>query len=217
MKLPFQLWKRGEYYYYRIQGEKTFHSTGISNKRKATDYVYQLLDKGNKAEFLLGDYIALFYIEGKCPHIQRLQEEGKSIGTTWIEKCRSWLEYYIMPDKITRLPLGNITRNDILEFRSWIYTKNPDKLNTVNKVMSVLKIILKEAFFRQHIKYDPSQGIGNVKEKRKEPGTFTLEELQKIFPHDHHGPWKDKWDYTCFFMAACTGMCRGEILGLKWK
>lgn len=183
MKLPFQLWKRGNFFYYRLQGEKTFHSTGISNKRKATDYVYQLLDKGNKAELLFGEYIAPFYIEGKCPHIQRLREEGKSIGTTWITKCRTWLEQYIISDKITRLPLGNITRNDILEFRSRIYKKNPDKLNTVNKVMSVLKTILKEAFFRQHIKYDPSQGIGNVKEKSEKNPVLLHSRNYKRFFH----------------------------------
>ncbi len=66
---------------------------------------------------------------------------------------------------------------------------------------------------------DPTvkKNLGNIKEYREEPGTFTLHELKRILPVQSLGPWQDKWDYTCFFLSFSSGMRRGEILGLKWK
>ena len=29
--------------------------------------------------------------------------------------------------------------------------------------------------------------------------------------------WRDEIDYTCFLIAAKTGMRRGEVLALRWK
>ena len=39
MKRPFLLLKRGKYYYYRLAGEKTFHTTGKCSKTKAEKWV----------------------------------------------------------------------------------------------------------------------------------------------------------------------------------
>ena len=217
MKLPFQLWKRGNYYYYRLQDDKIFHSTGLSNKRRAIDFIYEKLEKGNKSDLTFKEYAVDFYIWKKCPHVTRLREEGKSIGQTWVTKSRSWLESYVFTDPMVNKSLGKITRDDLLKYRSRLLETLSGKLNTANKVMSVVKTIFKEAFFRQDITYDPTQGIGNIKEYRAEPGTFTIDELTRIFPIQSLGPWKDKWDYTCFFLSFSTGMRRGEILGLKWK
>lgn len=46
---------------------------------------------------------------------------------------------------------------------------------------------------------------------------FTAAELcSQLFPVDDLGPWHDAHDYTCFLLAATTGMRHGEILALRW-
>jgi integrase len=149
--------------------------------------------------------------------VNRLRQEGKSIGDTHIEKCRSWLTRYILEDRaLVRKPIGSITRADLLDYRNRLIEKLGDKKNTINKVMATLKVIFKEAYFRQDISFDPTQGIGNIKEERKEPGIFTTKELKAHFPDESYGPWKDIWDYTCFLVAATTGMRKSEVLALQW-
>jgi integrase len=90
-------------------------------------------------------------------------------------------------------------------------------VNTANKALAVLKTICKEAFFREDLDRDPTSGVGNLKEIRKEPGIFTAEELRALFPAEGLGPWKGLLDKTCFLLAADTGMRRGELLALRWK
>jgi integrase len=38
-----------------------------------------------------------------------------------------------------------------------------------------------------------------------------------LFPDNGYGPWRDIHDYTCFYLAAVTGLRRGEILALRWR
>ena len=43
MKRPFLLFKRGQLWYYRLAGEKTFHTTGQTARGKAEAFVVELL------------------------------------------------------------------------------------------------------------------------------------------------------------------------------
>jgi integrase len=75
----------------------------------------------------------------------------------------------------------------------------------------------KEALFQEDIQSDPTAGIGNIKEHRRPPDTFSLQELQLLFPIESLGPWEDLEDNSCFLIAAATGMRRCEILALRWE
>ncbi|MBN2564308.1 MAG: site-specific integrase, partial [Candidatus Eisenbacteria bacterium] len=48
-------------------------------------------------------------------------------------------------------------------------------------------------------------------------GVFTAEELRDLFPAEGPGPWGDHQTYTCFLLAATTGMRCGEVLALRWR
>jgi hypothetical protein len=39
----------------------------------------------------------------------------------------------------------------------------------------------------------------------------------ELFPDHGYSPWRDIHDYTCFYLAAVTGLRRGEILALRWR
>jgi integrase len=81
--------------------------------------------------------------------------------------------------------------------------------------MSALKVVLKEAFYRGDIEYDPTAGIGNIRVERKKPGIFSLVELRRLFNPDDH-PFEDERQRIAFLLAADTGMGRGEILAVQW-
>jgi hypothetical protein len=74
-----------------------------------------------------------------------------------------------------------IKRADILDFRERLIERM-GYTRTVQKAVSVLKTILKEAYFREDIARDPTAGIGVTKYNPKEVSIFTEEELQTLFP-----------------------------------
>ena len=43
--MEFHLWKQGNIYYYCLPAEKVFHTTGLTNKRKAQDLVHVLIKR----------------------------------------------------------------------------------------------------------------------------------------------------------------------------
>jgi len=125
------------------------------------------------------------------------------------------MENHLFTDTIVSIPVGEITRDDILQYRSRLI-KKLGQTRTVQKAMGVLKTILKEAYFREHIDRDPTVGIGKIKYETREAGIFSSEELRALFA-EMPGVWKDSMGYCAFLLAATTGMRRGEILALQWK
>ena len=88
MKNPFQLWKRGKIWYYRLPGEKSFHSTGENSKMRAVDLIYRKLQEGEKCEQTFREYAEPFFVWETCPRVKRRLNEGKSIGKTHVQKSR---------------------------------------------------------------------------------------------------------------------------------
>ena len=219
MKRPFLLFKRSKYWYYRIAGEKTFHTTGKKTRGKAEAYVVELLRsiEGNNRQRHLSfrRYTETFFHWDRCPHIRRLREEGKSITRRHAKIQRQRLENHILTDPFASKRISEITRADVLDLRSRLLQKNAPA--TVNKALGVVKVIFREALYREEINRDPTAGVGNVRYQKEERGIFTVEELRMLFPDHGNGPWKDVQDSTCFYLAAVTGLRRGEILALRWQ
>ena len=170
----------------------------------------------SRAAKTLERYAAPFFKAG-CPHSERIRAEGKVVGARYCRAQRSLLEKFILTDKIAKMALTSIRRRDVLAFRDRMAAAMPGRANSQNKVMGVVKIVFKEALFREDIASDPTTGVGAMAEHRKVRGDFTLEELARLFPRDGLGPWKDQRERTMFSLAAFCGMRRGEILVLKWK
>jgi integrase len=88
---------------------------------------------------------------------------------------------------------------------------------TVNKALGIVKFIFRKVLYREDINRDPTAGVVRIKERRAKRGIFTVEELQALFSDHGYGSWRNIHDYTCFYLAAMTGLCRGEILALRWR
>jgi integrase len=219
MKRPFLLFKRGEYWYYRLAEGKTFHTTGQKSRSKAEAYVIELLrnaeKQGRQRHLSFRLYATPFFIWGRCPHVRRLREEGKSVTRRHARIQRQQLEKHILSDPFASKRLSEITRADVLDLRSRLLSKNAPA--TVNKALGLVKVIFREALYREEINRDPTAGVGRIKYRREERGTFTVEELRMLFPEHGYGPWQDVQDYTCFYLAAVTGLRRGELLVLRWR
>ncbi|UCF98456.1 MAG: hypothetical protein JSV89_02720, partial [Spirochaetaceae bacterium] len=221
-KKPYRLWqrKRDGYFMYRLPSMNGWKSTGVTTRTAAVKFVMEKIRSGPgpaAGETTFKEYAEPFFLWDSCPHIKKLRDEGKSITRRTAAMNRSWLESYVFTDPIAKRPLAEITRGELVDFRSRILKKTGEKRNTTNKVMGVVKLIYKEAVYREDIEKDPTSGIGNIKESRQKPGTFAEEELKILFPKDSFGPWRDLQDYSCFLMAAVAGMRKSEILALKWK
>jgi len=237
---PYNLYKRkiklkngkdSVVYYYSINPSSGLRSTickseqrkttGCTTKYEATSYVLSRIEelksqKARKASDLsFREYVEPFWIWETCPHVDRLRGEGKSITRNHVKIQRSVMVNHLFTDTIVSIPLSEITRDDILQFRSRLINKH-GYTRTVQKAMGILKTILKEAYFREHIDRDPTVGIGKIKYEQKEAGVFSPEELRILFS-DIPGVWMDLKGYCAFLLAATTGMRRGEILALQWR
>ena len=122
MKQPFLLFKRGQLWYYRLSGGKTFHTTGQTTRGKAEAYVVELLRNaeghGRQRHVSFCLYAEPFSLWGRCPHIRRLQEEGKSFTRRHARIQRQRLENHILSDPFVNKRLSEITRADVLDLRS---------------------------------------------------------------------------------------------------
>ena len=219
MKRPYLLFKRDNVWYYRFAGEKTFHTTGQKTRSKAEDFIIELLQSqethGRPRHLTFRKYAQPFFDWDRCPHIRRLREEGKSITRRHAKIQRQRLKKHILPDTFSGKRLSEITRADVLDLRSRLLSRCSPA--TVNKALGIVKVIFREALYREEINRDPTAGVGKIKEQKVERGIFTVEELRELFPDHGYGPWRDVHDYTCFYLAAVTGLRRGEILVLRWR
>lgn len=219
-KYPEPYLYRGYYYFtYRDPktGKRITKSTGKpkGEKEKARRWIRTFIDDlySRTTELTFRQYSEPFFIWGSCPRVKRRQNEGKSIGRTHVEKSRSWLERYVLNDSFADMKLSEIRRGDILELRERV--KSAAGINTVNKVISTVKTIFSEAFYREDLDRNPGLGIGNINYEKEESGVFSSAEIRELFK-ECPGPWDDVRTYTVFMTAAFTGMRSGEILALMW-
>ena len=119
MKRPYLLFKRGHLWYYRLAGERTFHTTGQRIRSKAEDFVIELLksQETNRRprHITFRKYAQPFFAWGRCLHISRLREEGKSITRRHAKIQRQRLKKHILPDHFVNKRLSEITRADVLD------------------------------------------------------------------------------------------------------
>jgi len=161
MKRPFLLWKRGRVWYYKLPDIKHYLSTGQTTRRAAENYVVDILNKERASVpcyYNFRKYAAPFFDWDYCPHIRRLREEGKSITRRHAKIQRQRLEKHILGDPFADKRLSEITRADVLDLRSRLLVKNAPA--TVNKSLGIVKVIFREALYREEINRDPTAGVG---------------------------------------------------------
>ncbi len=230
----YRLWKRsdrGGVYYWSTPEDSEWKSTGETSRDAAIKVavgqlgtraqvgILKELSPAEKArvarELLrptervtLREFLEPYFTD-RCPHCQH-----RKVGAGHRQQSRGLLDRHVLTDPVADLPVGMITRGDLLDLRQRLINgKGP---GTANKVLTALHTCLREGLFREELSRDLAAGVGKVAVEREEPGTFTAAELAKLFA-EVPGPRGDRVGYTCFLVAASVGMRMSEILALPWK
>lgn len=210
--------KRGKFWYYKLKGEK-FRSSGETSKVKCEKKAFELLHQKNKDMINISfrEYAENYYIWGACPHITRLVEEGKSISRRYARTGRKTIEKHVFSSPLADLNMGEIKRSHLFDFRTALMRLGL-AAGSVNRIMGFVKVIFNEAEYRQDIVYNPTKGVGKVKGPSRTPDVFSQEELSILFSPENRWIWgKNSAGFTSFYLAAATGMRKGEILALEWR
>ena len=215
MRAKFQLWKRGKYFYYRLPGEKTFHSTGKTSKRQAQDFAYDRIQQGKAAETKLKNYAKDFFIWDRCEWIRRQHAKGRPFAKTMAAIRKGHLENYVFPE------LGDVSLADLnpVMIENWLVSL-PLANQTKNHIMYTLNIVLGEAKRENLIPFNPVSDVEPMAVEHVERDVFTLQELKKLFPSDREKLleiWKGlKWA-ALFNLLASAGIRSGEARALRWS
>jgi len=222
---PFTLFKRGKIWYYRLADDhnRTGHSTGKTMKFEAAEYAKQMAELGvqNPAS---GKKLADYLPDAFDKYVRMRVADGDPFSDLYIQDSRRYIRY-IVDDKISQLELKDVTVNHVKDFKLRLLEDMKDQKNKANRILTLLKMLLREAYESQLISRDPSggsRGVRRITVKYKKRQIYTQEQLEALFPPepwekgDYH-PWTGIHDYTAFLTATCTGMRRKEVLGLKWS
>jgi len=227
--ITLQSGKSAWYYVERGVKNPTKKATGIFGKRhrgEAEAFLKVLEEKESLTDNTFKQYAETYFTES-CPHLLRLEGEGKRVGEKHVKKSRQILERVIFKDHLANMKIAEIKRRDVIEFRVRLLRTlrhdsqeddkpGPPKYRTIRQVMETLKVVFRTAYYLEEIDRDPTAGIGKLKYEQKKRGVFKIEELKKLFPRDELGPWKNWTAHTLYLLACQSGMRLGELRALTW-
>lgn len=206
--------RRGTWYY-RLRGEKTYHTTGIPvrynrdgeptkrSRDEAEQYASEQWQRRGNLEdrrVTLGEFLEPYYDYERCPHIQRVLDDKGRYGRRTAADQRSRIKRLVREHRIARRPLpivGAVIPDDVLtagDFEDWKRDLREQKVGvrTRNKTLSDLKAALNEGVHRGELAYNPSQTVGSVRQDSNPRGYFTREELVRILSGPHAWRYKRK-------------------------
>ncbi len=121
--------------------------------------------------------------------------------------------YAILSAHFGAKPLHEVTTPDVRDFllsRTVGKSRTPAKPATVNRWLSLVSIVFREAVARGYARVNPAKGIKREREALKPVpflGTADVAKLLAACPEDVYGP---------ALVAVDCGLRRSEILGLRW-
>ncbi len=219
---------KGIIYHYRLnkesgivdEDETFYHTTGRSSKPKAREYVEDLIAKrkaqdASRGPVPLRRYSSGYFLWDNCPYIRRQHAKGKPFSEAHAKTRRGHLVNYILPK------FGDISLQEInsVAVENWLIGL-PLSNGTKNAILYTLGIILREAKREKVIEYNPVSDAERMADRYWQRDTFTLEEIQKLFPADEAELlkiWlKPKWAIMHYLMLT-TGIRCGEVGALLWE
>ena len=146
---------------------------------------------------------------------QWITERSVEWRRSHLRTLRSTVNAHLLP-RFGDLPIGRITREDVLAFRTTLAAlpgrKDGSTLSPkrINSVMAILRQILNEAAER-HGFVSPVTTLKPLKMRRTDVRLFSLAEVQLLLS-------SVRFDYRDYLAVRCfTGMRSGEVDGLQWK
>lgn len=224
-RAPFNLFKKtlnsgAKVYYYvtydKMNRRKQF-STGCKTKSEALKYCFDLFKKDeliNTKNILFTTYTKDWYIYDKCPYVQSLLARGKTFSKSNTDFKRSTLVNRMYPF-FKRLRMNEIKSSHI---EDWVTILRKAKLsnNSINRYLSDLKTIFREAQRLGDIETDPGITVKRLPPNTKLKETLTADEVNLLLDPDKiNTVWLQEVYYIINLLASKTGMRIGEIQALK--
>ncbi len=143
MKKPFKLFKRKpqNIWYYQIETETCYHSTGCKSEAAAERFVLKIVSHGKEPiHTKLRDFAKQFFIWPTCKWIQRQHKKKKRFSEAVAKSRRGHLINYILPE------FGHKLLTDIKEDKTedWLLLLNLSD-QTRRHILYTFKIIMAEA------------------------------------------------------------------------
>lgn len=203
-------------YYDPLTGKRKLKSTGTSKVGESKEFIKEFIDRLTPAGSLtFREYASKFFTKETNPRYIRYRRMGKQYGMGHIKMCRSMMTKYVFPEPFADKPFAGITRGDILDLVALLMRKYPEHPSSINKVADYLSSIFSEAYYREDLKYNPAQRLGDIKYNTEQRGTFSPAEIRDMFSNPKK--WSSIVSYRVFLFAAYTGRRCGEIFGLQWS
>lgn len=215
MRKDFYLYKRGKVWYvqFRLPGGDigVARSSGHTNKTAAERWAREELPKTGSSRDSLYDWAEQFFID-ECPHVTRLKTEGKPFSDQHKINSRKLLVSDVLPDPICQKVMADLTRADVLAFRDRLVARR-GACRTSQRVMGVLRLVLREALFRELLGRDLFAGVGQIAYEKKVRSALPVEQLSPVFDPK---AYSNRLHYEATVCAALTGLRAGEVRGLQW-
>jgi integrase len=222
---PYSIFKRNRVYYCRFKlpdgNWSTARSTGETSKGRAERWAIDYLQAGKgqiavnistTLETLSKDF---FSWSGQWATDKRVR--GLRLSPHHCHQLNNLIKGHILPFMGNKR-LSNIDRAVIRDFRNSLFKKGYSG-NTINKILSALKMLLEAAEDQALIQYVPKIERAALNPKHK--GILTIEEVKKLFSIQwmseaaHCHPSKNQFiGYAGNLLACSTGLRMGEIQGL---
>lgn len=133
----------------------------------------------------------------------------KSIKETTMIKYNNFYRRYIHKE-IGKYRLGELKLMTIEKIFQDM-ADNGYSTKTIRDVYDILNAMYKYAICNRLVTYNPCEGIGLPKTKKKQIRVLTVEEQREILCHA-----KGRVHENLIYVALGTGMRSGEMLGLTW-
>ena len=148
----------------------------------------------------LGEWLTPFYLPGFCPHLARLESDGKPVTYRWAKDQRGMLDRLIVEDPIAKIPVAELTPGHIEDWKKRRRLKGNGP-RTINLALSALKACFAEGLHRGDLTYDPTQVVGRIREETKAHGIYSIPELRKMFLEE-----SEIWDYPENYHGNAEGV-----------
>lgn len=210
-------------WYYQTYDENgrrtTAKSTGQTTKTKAKWFCSDLLKKNElipdkSREVTFAKLAENFFVWGECEYLKYRMTRRK-LTQGYAKNARRIVINDLLP-AFKHKRLKDFNRKEV---EVWIQSlKEKDLKNaSINLKITILTTMLNEAVRREIITHSPIANIPRLKDSDAGVrGILKADEARKLFDENQR---QELWGHPVYYLiniiAACTGMRKGEILGLR--
>jgi integrase len=160
-----------------------------------------------------GVFAENWFLWDECDYLKRKRARG-SYNRSYADQQRAHLKNHILPE----FENTKLSKISVRKIESWLLdNRDKSSATNANRVLSVFKVMLKEAVRLGYLPKNPADHVTKLQEIPKEKGILSLDEVRKLLdPKNLKKCWGNNLFQYCFnAIAATTGMRMGEIMALK--